>query len=64
LIPPKVNVVDENKFNFLLIGNITWLKATAISLSAILRFLSLSFRVKFLVQHSFAMIVTFNYKIY
>jgi len=28
LIPPKEKVMDENKFNFLLIGNITPIKRT------------------------------------
>ena len=31
LIPPKVKIVNENKFNFLLIGNIMQFKATDIT---------------------------------
>ena len=55
MIPPKVKLRFMDKLNFLLIGNITRLKATAISLLAILGFSGLSFRVKFLVQRSCAM---------
>jgi hypothetical protein len=35
MIPPKVKLRFMDKLNFLLIGNITRLKATAISLPAI-----------------------------